>query len=688
MSESVEMVRAIVESAGPDLRRAVQKAVAIASQNNAEQEVLNAFGSQTSPAFLWIVAALSEKVNGAQAAKPLWESVVAQNGCEIPEVLLHRARILAREGESTAAASMLKLALENSRSYDLYVRAEAIARKCRAGFQLKHRVKVALLASSTTSFLKSVMELLFLRDGFDAELFEPPFATYAQELLSADSDLKAFDPDFIVLLLNWRDLGLSDISSSEAEVYAAAARIKTLWVAANRLSPRKIIQLTFSPPAFDASLALSSLTAHGKSRAIRKINETLYEQAEDSVVFIDSERISQTFEGRWEDSLLWSSAKAYPAPAALPTLGEHIVSLIRAEMGLSRKLLVLDLDNTMWGGVVGEDGIGGIKLGPPSAIGERYQELHRYVKDLRARGILLAVASKNNMDDAKEVLLHHPNSVLTPDDFVSFKVNWNAKADSIKQISSELSLGLDSFVFLDDNPAERSAIRRELPEVIVPEICGEPAESIAALESGLYFQATRLTKEDQSRAESYSAKARQTELLKTTLNLEDYLTELNMEVTQGPIDELTSSRVTQLVNKTNQFNLTTPRYSLAEVQARAASPNYWCQWYRLKDRFADHGLIGVLIARIGKEKWEVDTWLMSCRVIGREVESYMFRALVESARRSGAKEIVAEYRPTAKNDLVARLLSRFGFTELENQNTFVLDLAIAKAPECKFLRRP
>jgi FkbH-like protein len=253
-------------------------------------------------------------------------------------------------------------------------------------------------------------------------------------------------------------------------------------------------------------------------------------------------------------------------------------------------------------------------------------------------------------------------------------------------MASELRLGLDSFVFLDDSPAERSAVREELPEVVVPEIPGEPSESISALERGLYFQATRLTSEDVARSASYLASAQQQELRVRSASADQYLADLCMQIQHGPVDADTCVRVTQLINKTNQFNLTTKRYSQEEVERRMISPNFWFRWYRLRDRFADHGLIGVLLAEMTGREWTVDTWLMSCRVIGRGVEAFMFRDIAERARRSGAERLRAHYISTAKNKLVEDLLPRFGFVATGNAGGFALELAGAVLPECSFLR--
>lgn len=686
MISGEEAIRTLVESAEPDLWRSVRVALSLAADKEAELQLLRAVESRRNVGCRWLRAALIEKLNGSEAAKPLWEEVVTQNGCQIPDVLLQRARTLTREGDIIGAAALMRLALQNTHDYGFYVRSETVARKCRAGFGLNRSLKIALLGSSTTSFLSGVLELLLLRDGIAAEFYEPPFGTYAQELLQSPSGLERFEPDFTVLLLNWRDLGLPSNAADNSERDKVVDRIKGLWRAAMESQPGKLIQLTFTPPLHDASHALSFLMPNGRGRSIRQINEDLYASAPDRVMLIDSERLAASWNGPWEDCLAWSSSKVYPAPAILPAVGEQIASCIRAEIGLARRLLVLDADNTLWGGVIGEDELNGIRLGSPSAIGERYQAFQQYLKELKQRGVLLAIASKNNLHEVTDVLSRHASAVLKPDDFVSVKVNWQDKVTNIREIASDLRLGLDSIVFLDDNPAERLAIRRELPDIVVPEISGEPMESIAALENGLYFQSVRLTQEDIARNASYLANAKQTTLVKSTAGFDQYLSDLGMKVTYGPVDSETLVRVSQLINKTNQFNLTTPRHSEEEVRRRMRSPAYWCRRYRLEDRFADHGLIGVLIVGIVGTTWTVDTWLMSCRVIGREIESFMLRDLVLAAREARAKSIVAHYIATAKNGLVSQLLPRLGFVQGSQPNDFVLDVSTAILPECKFLR--
>ena len=301
---------------------------------------------------------------------------------------------------------------------------------------------------------------------------------------------------------------------------------------------------------------------------------------------LDTERISAQHPGPWEDKLKWSDAKLYPAPDALPVLAEHIVSCIRASLGLSAKLLALDLDNTLWGGIIGEDGLGGIALGPPSAIGERFQDFQRYVKALKERGILLAVVSKNNPADAEAVFRRHDSSVLKMDDFVAFEANWEPKYENLRKIASMLGLGLDSFVFLDDNPVERATVRNALAEVIVPEISAEPSDSLAALDRGLYFQALSLTEEDKARSGSYFAKAGMDAALSGQSDLEGIPPQSEHGVVMG-VSRRIQLRAGNAVDQQDQpiqldhspLHPGTGRRILAFVR------NTGCVWFRLRDRF-------------------------------------------------------------------------------------------------------
>jgi FkbH-like protein len=648
----------------PGLRLAVDKFVRQIRTQACEQEALALLRSRNDVGSRWALADLVEHTDGGTAdADALYARVVDAEGREIPDVLLRRARLSSQAGDLSRAAGFLRLALQQTTEYSFFVRAEALVRRCRSQFPIRRQCRIALLGSSTTSLLKSVLEMQLLRDGIAAEFYEGPFGAFRQEILDGDSGFYQFQPDFCVILTNWRDAGLDDIAADPAGAIASAREsFLQLWKLSRSRVACHIIQPGFAAPWNDPYYALSSMLPGGRRRLLRELNGTLLENAPASVTLLDTEAIAAACPARWEDPLQWSSTKVYPAPDALPVLGEHIVSCVRSASGLSSKLLALDLDNTLWGGIIGEDGLGGIKLGPPSAKGERYQDFQRYLKRLSDRGILLAVVSKNNPQDAAEVFERHESAALRMSDFVAFEANWDPKPESLVKISRTLGLGLDSFVFLDDNPTERAAVRAQLPEILIPEISGEPAESIEMLERGLYFQATAFTEEDRARSASYHSIVAAAGARESGGNVAEYLESLQMELAWGPVDEQTRSRVAQLINKTNQFNLTTRRYTEAQVSAFMNSDRHWFRWFRLRDRFADHGLIAIMLAEeMSDTIWRVDLWLMSCRVIGRGVEDFMFDRLVEAARERGITTIQAEYLPTAKNAMVSDLLPRYGF---------------------------
>jgi FkbH-like protein len=301
--------------------------------------------------------------------------------------------------------------------------------------------------------------------------------------------------------------------------------------------------------------------------------------------------------------------------------------------------------------------------------------------DLKARGILLAVASKNNPEDAHLPFERHPHMRLRLEDFAAFEANWNDKVSSIRAISKKLALGLDSFVFLDDNPLEREWVRSQLPQVAVVEPAGASVfHFVRALDHAKYFFALSLSKEDLGRAEQYRIEAARDSLRAASSSMGEFLAQLNMRAAAVPVSDSNISRVVQLINKTNQFNLTTRRYTEAQVRDIATNPAGWAGAFELSDRMGSYGLIGVVLAKpVGRDvqTWVIDTWLMSCRALGREMENFMFDQLMESARARGIRRIEGVYRPTAKNNLVAGLLERFGFkrvAETSEETRFVMDM--------------
>jgi FkbH-like protein len=369
---------------------------------------------------------------------------------------------------------------------------------------------------------------------------------------------------------------------------------------------------------------------------------------------------------------------------ATPLYAEHLCRVLGAARGKSRKCLVLDLDNTLWGGVIGDDGLNGIRLGQGSSTGEAFLEIQRYALALRQRGIVLAVCSKNDEANARLPFREHPEMLLKEEHIAVFVANWQDKANNIREIAATLNIGIDAIVFLDDNPVERGLVREILPEVAVPELTDDPADYPGILARAGYFEAVGLSNEDLKRADYYQANAERVSLKKIG-NLEEYLASLEMVATLAPFDAVGRVRIAQLINKSNQFNLTTRRYSEGEVARFQTDPNKFCLQVRLIDRFGDNGMISVVIFDRAEEAWRCDTWLMSCRVLGRRVEELVLAHVAEAARSAGAQRLVGLYLPTKKNALVADHFAKLGFSKIsdlpEEGAEWELDLAGYRAPD-------
>lgn len=580
-------------------------------------------------------------------------------------VLALGARWRARRGEIAAAARDMQLALHLPVDYAFYVRSERIIDELTSSPKWKplRRLKVALLGGSTTAFLAPVLRACLFRDRIGAEIYQGPFGAFRQEILDPGSGLHRFAPDCAVIVVNRRDLALPP-DGAGASAQAAVAELRGLWRSLQSTVPCRIVQTTYDLPVAGSWGALESTLPGGRRRALAAANAALTAGLPAGVSIVDVDALPLPPGAALASAEEWHRAKQYPSTGALPTLARAIAAHIRAGAGLASKVLALDLDNTLWGGIIGEDGLGGIKIGPPTAVGEAYRELQEHVRDLRTRGVILAVCSKNNPADARAPFESHEGMVLKLEDFGAFVANWQDKATNMAAIARDLALGLDSFVFLDDSPLERSLIRERLPDVVVPEVDGTPWSMLQALRRGMYFETTSLTAEDLARNQSYRAEAAMRAVQESGASLESFLEGLGMVCEHGPVDEVVLQRVTQLVNKTNQFNVTTRRYNEEQVRRMAADSGWWCRWFRLSDRFGDHGLVGVMLARRGTPAWTIDTWLMSCRVLGRRLEEFMCACALAAAAGAGATEMLGEYLPTAKNEIVRDLFARMGFAEI------------------------
>src|SRR5215510_427039 len=653
------------------------------------QDVLARHGSRMTPRTMQALARQAKSAARAGDAAVRAERIRA---ITTPAAQWYAAAMLESAGDFQAAAEALDAMDDVSWGEERALRLEALARnRLRAGHvaQVWLPLRYAAQSARTRQTLVSVDRLLtparaehpVERDqrlpcprrlcgyGIGCEVLPGEYDQYQQEILDPASPLAKFRPEMIVLAVNWHSLGLSDETADPANtVRSLIDGMTALWRTCQQRYGAAVIQTNFEIPEVDPLGRLSVALPGGRARVIQRLNLDLWDAAQQAgVVVLDVEQLAATAGKRsWSDPGMWIAAKQYPAADAVPQLTRSLAALVRAVCGLTSKCAVLDRDGTLWGGIIGEDGLHGIRLGG-DAEGEAYTAFHQYLLGLRRRGIPLAVCSKNNEEDALSVFRQHPETVLKEDDFAVLLANWEPKPDNLRTIAAMLNIGLDSLVFLDDNPVERNLVRRELPEVEVPELPDDPARYAEALHASYLFESLSLTDEDRGRADAYRENAQRTELAAGSTNLDDYLASLRMKVDLRPFDEANLPRIVQLINKTNQFSVTTRRTTAGEVTAWMRDPAYYTQFMRLQDRFGDSGLTGVMIAVREGETLRIVNWLMSCRVLGRRIENLMLASLMRHARRAGAAAVIGEYLPTAKNGQTADLFDRFGFERIEER---------------------
>jgi FkbH-like protein len=404
---------------------------------------------------------------------------------------------------------------------------------------------------------------------------------------------------------------------------------------------------------------------------VNKLNESLRTLADEKGTHVLAVDTLAARDGitEWHDEGLWHRSKQDIHPRVLHVYGDEVGRLLAAIRGRSYKCLVLDLDNTLWGGVIGDDGLAGIAIGQGSATGEAHLAFQRYALELSRRGVLLAVCSKNDEANALEAFDRHPEMLLRRKHISCFVANWDDKASNLRQIARRLNIGTDSLVLADDNPFERNLVRQELPEVAVPELPEDPAGFAACLAAAGYFEALSITNEDQERVNQYRANTEREQLRESTTDMAGFLQSLRMELHCGPFDPIGLQRIVQLINKTNQFNLLTRRYTDTEVQAVMADPAALHLQFRLQDRFGDNGVIAIVIGKLDAErKLVIDTWLMSCRVLGRQVEAATLNVVAKRASAMGATALIGSFRPTPKNAMVRDHYPKLGFDELRQQD--------------------
>ncbi len=532
--------------------------------------------------------------------------------------------------------------------------------------------RVALLASHSVEHLPPAIRVAGLQRGLALTLHVAPYGQYRQSLLGEDGELSAFAPQMIVFALDALDTPiLLPLTASEEEVAAAVDRrveeLRQLWRRAAERFDAAVVQQTLLSDDLPVFGSLDLLIPAAPAAILHRLNHAIRDAArKDGMLLLDM-GWCKTLAGqevRLTDPVRWHQAKQLVHPAAAPTYGEVLARLIAASCGLARKCLVVDLDNTLWGGVIGDDGLEGLRLGQGDATGEAFVAFQHYIALLAQRGVILAVCSKNDIAVA-EAGFGHQGMILKRAEIAAFVANWDNKATNLRLIARTLQVGIDSLVFVDDNPAERDIVRRELPEVAVPEMPEDIADYPMTLAAAGYFEAVSFTQEDAARGRSYAANAARAVASEKTVDLGGYLRDLGMRMTASRVGPAELPRTVQLLNKTNQFNLTTRRYGEAEFRRMIDQPGMQAWTFRLSDRFGDNGLISVVLVRpdeaLDDDELLIDSWVMSCRVLGRHVESAVLATLVEAAREEGAHTLVGEYRPTPRNGMVAAHYQQLGF---------------------------
>jgi FkbH-like protein len=533
------------------------------------------------------------------------------------------------------------------------------------------KFKLAILRSFTVEPIVPLLRAEAFACGIDLEVHVGDFNTYVQDLLDSQSSLYRFAPNAVVLAVRtdqaapelWSDF--ADLAPEAAQ--AAAERVVRgyeQWIGAFRKhSQAALIIHSLERPSTASLGVLDSQSEAGQSGLIRQINHELRRIAAGfrGVYSLDYEAlVARHGSAHWHDERKWLTARLPIAAGYLLHMAREWMRFIVPLSGRIAKVMVVDLDNTLWGGVIGEDGMAGIKVGPEYP-GAAFQALHRALLDLSRKGILLAVCSKNNLDDAMEAIEKHPGMLVRAKHFAAMRINWTDKAQNLREIAEELNVGIDSLAFLDDNPFEREQVRAALPEVTVIDLGKNPLEYAAAVKNCAAFERLTLSAEDQQRTEMYAAQKQRAGAEQTFQSKEDFFRFLEQEAELDPVSDLTLARVAQLTQKTNQFNLTTRRYTETQIVEMARKPDWHICSIKVRDRFGDHGLVGVAITHDVGEPCEVDTFLLSCRVIGRTVETALLAHLAASAAQRGRKRLEGWFLPTKKNAPARDFYEQHGF---------------------------
>ncbi|MBC2601211.1 HAD-IIIC family phosphatase [Puniceicoccus vermicola] len=631
------------------------------------------------PPSQWLLARALTAASDPSQALSFYRGLIPQPLS--PRLLLDAAQCAIKAIQWDDAWQWLSTATRESRDYSLLQKAARLYRRIEKADTLPELIplKVAFLFSSAPQLILPILTAKGYASGIQLKLLTPPFDNVTPFIRDPDSPLYEFRPDVVILGLNYRQLEpLSENESAETWIDRQAQSIRDRWTAITANHSCRILQQTCDLPHHPSDGNLSTTLRSGLSARIHQLNAEILNSPPPFVNFLDSGRLQSGLgETIWNDDRLWHIARQHPATPAVPALADEITALLRAQAGQTRKVLVLDLDNTLWGGVIGEDGIEGIQVGPETPTGEAFTAFQEYLLELKARGILLAVCSKNNETEARIPFETHDGMRLRLNDFVAFVANWDPKDQNLRAIAKQINLGLDSLVFVDDSPVECDWIRSRHPEVAVVQLPDDPTRYVETLDRGRWFESLHVSAEDRNRHALYRSQKLRNQAKEEAPSLESYLASLQMQVRSGPFDSLHLQRIAQLIQRTNQFNLTSRRHSPEQLERLVNDPHIWTQWFALEDRFGDNGLVGLVIAECGETTWTLDSFLMSCRVIGRKLEAQMLETVTEAARQSGATHLQGIYRPTPKNDLVSNFYRQHGFEAIgEKDGVFLFQRTV------------
>ena len=549
-------------------------------------------------------------------------------------------------------------------------------------------IKIALIGDTATQFLATAIRGTGVERGYQIDLFEAEYNQVERQFLDPSSELYQSDADYIVLFQSTHKLGEkhSLLSADQQETLAEERLAFIASICENpALADKKIICLDY--PEIEDTVFGSYATKVSSSLTyqVRKLNMGLMDLSQQYAnLFICDIAGLQNKLGRniMFAPNVYVSTEMVLSIDALPYVAGRVMDIVCAIKGQFKKCLILDLDNTVWGGVIGDDGIEGIQLGHGLGIGKAFTEFQMWVKKLKQRGIIICVASKNNEETAKEPFEKHPDMVLKLEDIAVFQANWETKVDNIRTIQRILNIGFDSMVFLDDNPFERNIVRENIPGITVPELPEDPGEYLEYLYSLNLFETASYSQADKDRTKQYQVEAKRVSLQKTFSNEADFLKSLDMVSVVSGFNAFNTPRVAQLSQRSNQFNLRTVRYTEADIEAYGKDPDVIDLSFTLEDKFGDNGLIAVIIMKPqDAETLFVDTWFMSCRVLKRGMENFTLNTMVEAARQKGYKRIIGEYLPTPKNKMVEGHYPSLGFEQLEGTQ-YVLDVEQYQPREC------